>query len=1616
MNFHIDDESEPESEEEILQLENLKLFYPNIESIHSRREVNDKKEFFIKFQYLSFRHCKWLEEEELLDYDPNIKKKLKRFIKDFEYHQSGGKKSSFLNYDKKYLCVDRVLSSSELFPVIHPKKASQIKNKWSEKLLDVMRILVNFESENVFYGVHFLNLCELYPDFPEIEINVDFSVIINRIYLDYYTSPSDFWKDILIVFDNLEKMNHYEINDRSDLIYRLKEISKFSFRRWKEFHKKELEDVKVFFRAKYSEMDFNDFMRDFYKIFSLEGNNNSGKFFAKLNSHIENYKVFLPNYDEIKLLLEKLKEKGNNLQKLIKSKKPVNIIDKNEEKLDNIMEEEKMNLSLNNLNNSMEEEIIEVSVANLKIEKQNELINEENKVILKSTEQNLILNEEKNRILNQKKNEEQKMELETKNDNQNNQSNIENEKIEKENKILDDEIKKEKLNLKKLITDIQILINQNLENFQILFKKIKNPHLKLIYGPLQEDLGIFLEEGPLDLTWMNEEELEFLFTNQKYKAKYFIKWDNLSYINSTWETGDILKEYPEKLKNFYRFNRALLKEARKDYLERYNKNLHLSEIKSNTRKFSRQHPSHIYDLRKKIFGFKDMKNIFKYQPKNQPVYKGKRMLRDYQLESLNWMINAWTKRRNIILADEMGLGKTIQAMAFINHLVFVEKLSGPFMIIAPLSTLQHWKRVFLEWSYLNTILYYDNNGKNGRSFCRDNEWYRYDVTQKGNFTKHYNIIKFQVLITSFEVFIQDFDIVFKDIPFQKIIIDEAHRLKNKNAKIIKMLRRLVCNRIFLLTGTPIQNNITELWSLLNFIEPNQFDDLNKFKEKFDDLTNCGQLDNLKNILKPYLLRRMKEDVETSIPPLKETIIDIELTNIQKMVYKTVYEKSKGTLQKGLGLKFVSMMNNLEIQLRKCCNHPFLLTGIKENLLEGAITNKDYFEKIENCSGKMIFLDKMIVKFQKENKKILIFSQFTEMLKIIEEYLSYKGIHFEKIDGSTKAKDRQSAIDRFNNNPKFFEVFLLSTKAGGIGINLTSAKIVIIYDSDWNPQNDVQAIARAHRIGQTEEVKVFRMVSKRTYEAEMFERSSKKLGLDQAIFLSKTFTTMDPSQRNEEMTKLKPKEIELLLRKGMLGLLEEEKGKPEDLANMDIDEVIKNARVANYSFTKGTYSFAKGNFNTTAKENKVLLDDPDFWKKVFVNSDTPADKIRRKYEELKKNKLIKILDYQKQFFFQLSSEMFKYMTDRIKNEGYCEETERKFNELLLEMEDSSDLHEIISEVIHHLAIDFKKQSRRIKKYDAKYLNALFRKRLKNDKRKTKVIRRKDFSEEDDMNNGEEYKDPKNKGLNIYHESGSEYENDYKIKKKRVRIKVNTKLCDLCSREKPDFICSNFCQRPLHRKCLKEKMDSLKSEIKSATNKKFDNENVKDECGFCKLSIAQCFDCKSVCKVENNGKITDLRHEKSLNFLYKCNLCCKFYHLKCLTREKISIKKKKFSCAVHTCNGCGELSNDLFCCQECPMSFHKKCLSKRNRIVRNNVILCYNHKKNNIQTVKPKKSNKKSQDNFDNILIRKRNKLIKGNSRSNKKLKLFTGEKNEDYYKKYNITKPEEFNYMNYNKVN
>jgi chromodomain-helicase-DNA-binding protein 7 len=214
----------------------------------------------------------------------------------------------------------------------------------------------------------------------------------------------------------------------------------------------------------------------------------------------------------------------------------------------------------------------------------------------------------------------------------------------------------------------------------------------------------------------------------------------------------------------------------------------------------------------------------------------------------------------------------------------VEHIRGPFLIVVPLSTLTHWKREVELWTDMNGILYHDPvKGKETRRFMREHEfWYQHDAQRKQ--------VKFNILITSYEVFLADLsDLV--DIKWKYVIIDEGHRIKNKSAKLLEALKQLRCNRRLLMSGTPIQNNTSELWTLMNFLQPEEFHSQRDFADRFGALERNQQVSELQAMLKPYMLRRMKEAVEKSIPPKDETIVDIELTTLQKQYYRAIYDKN-----------------------------------------------------------------------------------------------------------------------------------------------------------------------------------------------------------------------------------------------------------------------------------------------------------------------------------------------------------------------------------------------------------------------------------------------------------------------------------------------------------------------------------------------------------------------------------------------------------------------------------------------------------------------------------------------------------------------------------------------------
>lgn len=292
--------------------------------------------------------------------------------------------------------------------------------------------------------------------------------------------------------------------------------------------------------------------------------------------------------------------------------------------------------------------------------------------------------------------------------------------------------------------------------------------------------------------------------------------------------------------------------------------------------------------------------VVQYSEANGAVPRFKKphqKLKDYQVTGLNWLIRAWHEHRNVVLADEMGLGKTIMTLSLFDHLNKVYKLRGPFLILAPLTTLEHWKRIADEWTSLNSVLYYDPNSSEGRQEIRLCEWFYTDITYKGTTTQKSELYKFNLMITSFEVFMQDLNTVIQEIPFLYIVVDEAHRLKNKQAKTLKLLKDHPCKRILLLTGTPVQNNTKELWTLLNYIEPEKFSNMDLFMQEYGNLETFEQIQKLHAILKPHFLRRMKDEVENSIPPLNETVVEVGLTSLQNTYYKGIYGENRMVLAK-----------------------------------------------------------------------------------------------------------------------------------------------------------------------------------------------------------------------------------------------------------------------------------------------------------------------------------------------------------------------------------------------------------------------------------------------------------------------------------------------------------------------------------------------------------------------------------------------------------------------------------------------------------------------------------------------------------------------------------------------
>jgi len=689
---------------------------------------------------------------------------------------------------------------------------------------------------------------------------------------------------------------------------------------------------------------------------------------------------------------------------------------------------------------------------------------------------------------------------------------------------------------------------------QRLQRFLKKPH------PLDPD-----EPYPSDYVLVDRiiaKEIRTDETKQKKETYYLVKWQGLQYNEATWEHEKDVND-DEKIREFEQWN-----------------SIPESDVGKN---FQRPPPS----------AFKEITT--------SPQYKNNNQLRPYQLEGLNWLRYCWYNRTNSILADEMGLGKTVQSVAMLDYLITTYGIRGPFLVVAPLSTIPHWQREFAGWTDINAVVYHGN--AESRELIRKYEWYFTD--EQGNI-KTKAMYKWNVIITTYEMIIADSSI-FQSIRWKYLIIDEAHRLKNRQSRIATELKQFKYDQLLLLTGTPIQNNTEELWTLLNLLDRDKFPKLETFLEEFGELKEASQVQKLHKLLKPLLLRRMKEDVEKTIAPKEETIIEVELTRVQKKYYKAIYEKNFEHLAAGRSRQNLPSLLNVMMELRKCCNHPFLVKGVEEIELTGKRTPEEINQAVIQASGKLVLIDKLLPKLKADGHKVLIFSQMVRVLDILEDYLNYRGYKHERIDGHVRGNDRQAAIDRFSRPDSDIFAFLLCTRAGGLGINLVAADTVIIFDSDWNPQNDIQAQARCHRIGQEKKVKVYRLITSKTYEKTMFERANLKLGLDQAVLNKIEDTDGGESaaarlgweaQSTKQKTALTAAEVDSLLKYGAYAMKDDDES-AQKFVEENIEQILESrTKTVVRDSIEGSSTFSKASFASEHAVPEIDVNDPDFWRKIM----------------------------------------------------------------------------------------------------------------------------------------------------------------------------------------------------------------------------------------------------------------------------------------------------------------------------------------------------------------------------------------------------------------------------------
>ncbi|KAI0205923.1 PHD/FYVE-zinc-finger like domain-containing protein [Astrocystis sublimbata] len=524
--------------------------------------------------------------------------------------------------------------------------------------------------------------------------------------------------------------------------------------------------------------------------------------------------------------------------------------------------------------------------------------------------------------------------------------------------------------------------------------------------------------------------------------------------------------------------------------------------------------------------------------KSQPPQLRKGKLMEYQLEGINFLLYNFHQQQNVILADEMGLGKTIQIVAFISALTHSKPNCWPFLVVVPNSTCPNWRRELKQWAPdLRVVTYH--GGRVAQDLA-----YRHELYPEGPKAG----LKAHVVIMSYEA-AANVRSVFAGVKWVGLIVDEGQRLKNEETTLYKSLQGMKIPSRILLTGTPLQNNKRELFNLLQFIDARR--NAEELDEKYAELTK-ENLPELHNLIRPYFLRRTKAQVLKFLPPMAQIILPVTMTVVQEKLSKSIMARnpelikaiiSKSRLKAGER----KSMSNILSDLRQVLCHPFCFNGeIEDKTADMAQMHRNLIE----ASPKLLLFEVMLPKLQERGHRVLIFSQYLHSLTILEDFLTGMDMPHARIDGSLSALEKQKRIDAFNAPDSPLFAMLLSTRAGGVGINLATADTVIIYDPDFNPHQDIQALSRAHRIGQKRKVLCFQLMTKNTVEEKIMQMGRKKMALDHALIES-----MDAKEEASE-------DLESILKHGAAALFSEDSKDKITYDHASVDKLLDRSQIEN----------------------------------------------------------------------------------------------------------------------------------------------------------------------------------------------------------------------------------------------------------------------------------------------------------------------------------------------------------------------------------------------------------------------------------------------------------------------